>query len=139
MKKLLGLMMVGALCGCGTSGGKAQSSSAGTGGATTGGTSTGASSTGASSSTGTPMGAKRIFITHDKFPGTLANGGGLSGADKTCTLAAQAASLGGAWRAWASTTTANAIDRIVDVGPWFDLQGAKIFAHNDGLKTMPRT
>jgi len=78
-----------------------------------------------------------MFITHATFTGTLANGGGLSGADKTCAAAAQAASLGGAWRAWASTTTVNAIDRIVDVGPWFDLQGTKIFANKDGLKTSP--
>jgi len=138
MKVFLGLMMGCALGGCGTT--KTQSGVTGSGGSSTGvttaATGTGAS-TGASSSTGLPAGAKRIFITHATFTGTLANGGGLSGADKTCAAAAQAASLGGAWRAWASTTTVNAIDRIVDVGPWFDLQGTKIFANKDGLKTSP--
>jgi hypothetical protein len=57
----------------------------------------------------------------------------------TCTQAAQAASLGGTWKAWASTSTSNAIDRITDVGPWFDLKGTKIFANKDGMKTTPLT
>jgi hypothetical protein len=133
----LGFIIAGALTGCGTSVASSQSGGTGTGGSTTSGSTTGASTV-TSSSTGV-SGAKRIFITHDRFTGTLANGGGLSGADQTCTLAAQAASLGGSWKAWASTSTANAIDRIVDVGPWFDLKGTKIFANKDGLKTMPLT
>ena len=135
MKTLLGLLMVIALSGCGTS--DTTSQAAGTSsGESTGSTTTGAS-TGASSGSGIPPGGKRIFITHDTFLGNLANGGGLAGGDKTCTLAAQAASLGGAWKAWASTTTANAIDRIADVGPWFDLMGTKIFENKEGLKTSP--
>jgi hypothetical protein len=135
MKKLLGMIMAIALSGCGTSDTTSQAAGSSSD-SSSGGTTSGAS-TGASSSTGLPPGSKRIFITHDKFLGNLANGGGLSGADKTCDTAAQAASLGGAWKAWASTTTANAIDRIADVGPWLDLKGTKIFENKEGLKTSP--
>jgi len=140
MKTLLGLSMVIALSGsgCGTSDTTSQASgTSGTSGDSSTGSTTSGASSGASSGSGVPPGSKRIFITHDTFLGNLANGGGLLGADKTCALAAQAASLSGAWKAWASTTTANAIDRIVDVGPWFDLMGTKIFENKDGLKTSP--
>jgi len=140
MKTLWGLMIAIVLSGCGTSDTTGQTTSTSSGessGVTSTGSASSGASTGASSGSGLPPGAKRIFITHDTFLGGLANGGGLSGADTTCTLAAQAASLGGAWKAWASTTTANAIDRIVDVGPWLDLMGTKIFASKDGLKASP--
>lgn len=82
--------------------------------------------------------AKRIFITQKKFRGDLMNGGGVTGADAACTAAAQGAQLGGTFKAWISTSTQNAIDRIVDVGPWQDLSGATLFADREGLKTSPK-
>ena len=81
--------------------------------------------------------AKRIFITHQTFQGALTAGGGLAGADAACTSAAQGAQLGGSWLAWLSTTTVDAIDRVNDVGPWYDLRGSLIFADKANLTTSP--
>jgi hypothetical protein len=88
------------------------------------------------------MRGKRIFITSGTFTGdliSLGNGDGLAGADAACVTAAQSARLGGAWVAWASGGGTDAIDRIHDVGPWFDLAGAKIFANRAGLALGPAT
>lgn len=54
---------------------------------------------------------RRIFVTSSAFSGDL---GGLSGADLKCQTAADGADLGGAWTAWVSTNTVNAVDRIPD-------------------------
>lgn len=54
-----------------------------------------------------------------------------------CQLAAQGALLGGKWKAWLSATGINAIDRIADVGPWYALDGTKIFNNRDNLTTSP--
>lgn len=77
---------------------------------------------------------KRIFITSETFDGNL---GGLAGADSACHAAASSATLGGSWRAWLSTSTSNAIDRIVDVGPWSDIEGTLVFANKDALMDTP--
>jgi hypothetical protein len=50
-------------------------------------------------------------------------------------LAATAASLGGTWKAWLSTGTVNAIDRIADVGPWYRIDGAKVFNNKASIVT----
>lgn len=84
-----------------------------------------------------PPGAKRLFITSKTFHGDLGAGGGLAGGDASCTSAAQAAGLGGSWKAWLSTTTVDAIDRIVEVGPWYDLAGTVIFSGKTNLTTSP--
>ncbi len=72
----------------------------------------------------TPIaGAKRIFVTSLATTGNLMAAGnghdGLDGGDKLCATAAAAASLGGSWKAWLSSSTVNAIDRVADVGPWY--------------------
>lgn len=77
---------------------------------------------------------KRVFITGDKFTGAL---GGISGADTKCATAASTAGLNGTFKAWISSTTVNAIDRITDVAPWVDLQGATQFAAKADLGTGP--
>lgn len=82
---------------------------------------------------------KRVFITSQKYRGDLMGGGGLTGADAGCAAAAQSAQLAGTFKAWVSTSTVNAIDRILDVGPWYDLAGAEIFANRTGLQTSPLT
>ncbi len=58
----------------------------------------------------------RMFVTSTQYTGNL---GGLAGADALCQGAALAGSLGGTWRAWLSTPSVNAIDRIQDVSPWY--------------------
>ncbi|MDP2274584.1 MAG: hypothetical protein Q8K32_27835 [Archangium sp.] len=77
---------------------------------------------------------KRVFITRQRFNGNL---GGLAGGDTKCAAAATAAGLNGTWKAWLSTTTVNAIDRLVDVGAWVDTQGATAFASKSALTTGP--
>lgn len=60
----------------------------------------------------------RVFSTSLGYPGNL---GGLAGGDQKCNDRAAAASLGGNWVAWLSTTGVggeNAIDRIVATGPF---------------------
>jgi len=52
---------------------------------------------------------KRVFITSTIHTGNL---GGLTGADSICQIRANAAGLGGTWRAWLSDTRKNARDRI---------------------------
>ena len=52
---------------------------------------------------------KRMFITSTAYTGNL---GGLSGADNACQARANAAGLGGTWKAILSSSTVNAKDRI---------------------------
>ncbi len=73
---------------------------------------------------------KRVFITRGQFDGNL---GGLAGGDAKCSSAATAAGLNGTWKAWLSTTTVNAIDRLADVGPWTDLRGETMFSSKTSL------
>jgi hypothetical protein len=54
---------------------------------------------------------KRVFVTSGA---TTAAFGGLAAADTFCQNAADAVPLGGTWKAWLSTSTVNAKDRIVD-------------------------
>lgn len=66
--------------------------------------------------------AKRVFVTSARYRADFASrggGDGLAGADAACTDLAHAAGLGGAWVAWLSTSHADAIDRVPDVGPWY--------------------
>jgi hypothetical protein len=53
--------------------------------------------------------AKRIFVTSKGFDGNL---GGLSGADAKCQMLADAAGLGGTYKAWLSDSTTSAKDRL---------------------------
>jgi hypothetical protein len=80
---------------------------------------------------------QRVFITSQKYLGSLMGGGGVAGADAACAAAAASAQLGGSFKAWVSTSSVNAIDRIADVGPWYDLAGTKIFTNRAGLMTTP--
>jgi hypothetical protein len=69
--------------------------------------------------------AMSFFVT-SQGPGNGANLGGLEGADAHCTSLAEAAgSSGKPWRAYLSTSTENAKDRIGS-GPWFNQKGEKI-------------
>lgn len=59
----------------------------------------------------TPLPVKRVFNNSTHYSGNL---GGLTGADAKCQTSAEVASLGGTWKAWLSTSTVNAKDRIPD-------------------------
>ncbi|MBI3770755.1 MAG: DUF1554 domain-containing protein [Deltaproteobacteria bacterium] len=54
---------------------------------------------------------KRVFVTSTGYNGNV---GGLAGADQKCRDRAVAAGLGGTWRAWLSTSSVNAKDRVLD-------------------------
>lgn len=54
---------------------------------------------------------KRVFVTSGAFTGKF---GGLAGGDAKCQGFANAAKLGGTWKAWLSTSTVDAKDRIPD-------------------------
>jgi hypothetical protein len=70
---------------------------------------------------------KRVFITSTSYTGNL---GGLSGADALCQGRANAASLGGTWKAWLSSTTTSAASRLAQSsGPYVTLGGV-ILANN---------
>ena len=63
-----------------------------------------------------------VFVTGAAWYGAL---GGLEGADEKCNAAAGAANLSGTWRAWLSTDTVHAKDRVGDL-PYYVLTGEAI-------------
>ena len=66
------------------------------------------------------------FFVTSQGPGDGANLGGLAGADRQCLILAEAAGVKGkTWRAYLSTSTVNARDRIGN-GPWFNAKGVMI-------------
>ncbi len=52
----------------------------------------------------------RVFVTNQTYNGNL---GGLTGADNICTNTANAANLGGNWKAWLSDSNQNASSRLI--------------------------
>ena len=73
-----------------------------------------------------------FFIT-SVGPGDGANLGGLEGADAHCQKLADAAGAGGkTWRAYLSSSAANAKDRI-GAGPWHNAKGELIASNLDEL------
>lgn len=75
--------------------------------------------------------AKIVFVTEGRFTGDLATEGaaasGPAGADNLCMREARAAGLGATFKAWLSTTTESARNRIAAVGPWSLVDGASCF------------
>lgn len=66
-----------------------------------------------------------FFVTSEN-PGSGGNLGGLAGADAHCQSLAEAAGIRGkTWRAYLSTSTVDARDRIGD-GPWYNVAGVMI-------------
>jgi hypothetical protein len=76
------------------------------------------------------------FFVTSANPGRGANFGGLAGADAHCQALAGAAGQGGkTWRAYLSTTGANAVnarDRI-GKGPWYNVKGTQVAGNVDEL------
>jgi len=73
--------------------------------------------------TPTPLATKRLFVTSLTY---APNFGGLVGGDSICAARAAAATLGGKWVAFLSTSTVNAISRIPNAR-WVRLDGATVF------------
>jgi hypothetical protein len=77
--------------------------------------------------------AEMTFFISSAGSGDGANLGGLEGADALCRRLAEAAgSAGKTWRAYLSTSTVNARDRI-GAGPWHNAKGVLIAANLDDL------
>lgn len=75
-----------------------------------------------------PASNASFFVT-SKGSGDGGNLGGLAGADAHCNALAEAAGIRGkTWRAYLSTSTENARDRIGD-GPWYNVKG-ELIANN---------
>jgi hypothetical protein len=84
-------------------------------------------------------GPKRVFVTSLTYSGEL---GGIEGANAKCQLLADAAILGGSFRAWLSTTSKSALDNVTGQGPWFyvvpdDFSDGKVFNNRANLMTRP--
>lgn len=74
--------------------------------------------------TPTPTLVKRVFVTSQRYNGYL---GGLSGADLKCQQRANAANLGGTWKAWLSSSTQSATSRLTHFnGPYMLINGTTI-------------
>ncbi|WP_034854369.1 hypothetical protein [Sinorhizobium sojae] len=84
-----------------------------------------------------------FFVTSTN-PGKGGDLGGLAGADAHCSaLAAASGSTGKTWRAYLSTDSENAKDRI-GTGPWYNAKGEKIAddvasLHGDGNNITKQT
>ena len=80
---------------------------------------------------------RKVSGKQDGFGGDLRFGEatGLAGADKICATIAESAMAGSGakgWRAFLSTTTVNAIDRV-GTGPWYDRMGRLVAQNTQGL------
>ena len=93
-----------------------------------------------SAGTGTDGGSgqlaiRRVFVTSARYNGDFktigAGNDGLEGADRLCNTVAQGAGVPGTYTAWLSSPTVDAIDRIQDVGPWY-----QITADGGAIKTF---
>ena len=77
--------------------------------------------------------ASMSFFVTSGNPDRGGNFGGLAGADAHCAALAEAAGAGGAtWRAYLSTGTENARDRI-GAGPWVNAAGTTVAESVDAL------
>lgn len=77
---------------------------------------------------------KRIFVTEGIYQGFLVND------QLLCQYSAGAGDMRGNWVPWISiidSRPVSAIDRVQDVGPWYDLKGTLIFNHREDLKAAP--
>lgn len=78
--------------------------------------------------------ANRIFQTSDVYDADLVSqtgeADGHAAGDALCQLHADAASLGGTWKAWISTDAVPADDHIDDAGPWYRVDRCTPVANN---------
>lgn len=69
----------------------------------------------------------RVFVTSTSYYGNL---GGLAGADAKCQARADAANLGGVWKAWLSDSTTAVVDRFAQSNNPYKLLDGTIIANN---------
>jgi hypothetical protein len=74
-----------------------------------------------------PQTNKRVFLTSTTYDGNL---GGLAGADEKCQARANAANLGGTWRAWLSDSQTSASSRITQTNGKYVLLNGQTVANN---------
>ncbi|MBM4778820.1 MAG: hypothetical protein GQE15_14040 [Archangiaceae bacterium] len=114
---------------CGSAPSLADAGSAG-GGAAGGVASAAGGSAGGGSAGGSATAMKRAFVTSRTWTGNLKGmaASGVLGADAKCQAAAAMANLPGTFKAYVSTDTLDALDRMADVGPWVtrDVAGAPV-------------
>jgi hypothetical protein len=88
-----------------------------------------------STSTSTPpAGHKLIFVTTTTYAGAL---GGLAAADAYCNSAASEHGLTGSYRAWLSSGTTDAYDRMTGNGPYDNTAGKTVFASRAAMREAP--
>lgn len=90
-----------------------------------------------------PAERKRIFFLRNGTLGRIRDSAdmrpALEVADEACTNEAQRLGLGGSWKAWLSSSSVDAIDRIADVGPSYRLdQETLLFASRAEFARGPR-
>lgn len=110
------------------------------GGAVGGGSAAADAGTGKGSEvTNTNLPASRVvFVTRVRIAGYKI--GGREGADDKCQTYANAAGLSGAFQAWISTETEDAIDRVPDGGPWHAVGRTEVvFANRSAWQGYPRS
>ncbi|MCC6600011.1 MAG: DUF1554 domain-containing protein [Crocinitomicaceae bacterium] len=71
--------------------------------------------------------AKRVFVSSTTTNGNI---GGLSGADNICQTRADAASLGGTWKAWLSSSTQSVSSRFTQYATPYRLVDGTLIANN---------
>lgn len=80
---------------------------------------------GSAGSSGNGKSSVRVFVTSTQYDGNL---GGIAGADEKCQARADAANLGGTWKAIISDTTTTAIARLKNrAKPVYNLSGKLVF------------
>ncbi len=101
--------------------------------------------TGSSTSTTLPAGAKRAFVTSTQYYGSLSFAarsyagevGGAAAGDALCQQVAEAAELGGEWQAYLGDEEQDASLRLEGNGPWYAMNGTKLFNNKANLATKP--
>lgn len=126
--------------GTGGSGGSG-SSSVGEGGAGGAGATSGSGGAGTAGGPATGAGGDPGTSSLGFFVSTPSDSGGdlggIAGADATCqALAAEVGAGGRTWRAYLSTSTENARDRI-GKGPWVNAKGVTVAASVEALHALP--
>ena len=148
LSKLVPVLFAASTVACGSDSKGDDSASSTSSGTTSSTTATGSTATGTTGG-GVPLDNFSFFVTSQAglrelsgsdqgFGGDLSYGGavGIAGADKICETLAEKSMEGSAvkvWRAFLSTTSEDAIDRIGQ-GPWYDRLGRVIAMNTAGLQ-----
>jgi hypothetical protein len=80
-----------------------------------------------------------MFVSRGIYDGVFAIDDlhGIEAADQICKLRAKAASVGGTWIAWLSTSHVDAIERVTSLGPWQLVGGEVAFENRAQLYGEP--